>query len=108
MISRVMLWLCLLAMGAALAVVLGGCGDTFNTPVKREYTRTETRVLWFEVKDEAALYAACGQPEKAHQTLACAVMSADRGTCTVYTHQNPPLEILGHEFLHCFTGRWHG
>ena len=107
MISRVMLWLCLLAIGAAVAVLLGGC-DAFETPVKREYTRTETHVYWHEVKDEKALYARCGQPEQAHQTLACAVLSADRSICTIYTYTAPSFQLLGHEFMHCFTGKWHG
>ncbi len=87
-------------------LLLAGCGDTFTTPVNREYTRTESHVYWYEMPNEAALYDKCGTPEGSKQTLACAIWTA--GTCTIYTHKNPPLETLGHEFLHCFAGRWHG
>jgi len=100
-------FLSLLLVGVLLSLSLGGC-DSFLTPVKREYTRTEAHVYWHEVPNEAALNEKCSRASEDKKILACAVLSADRGTCTVYTHKNPPLETLGHEFLHCFTGLWHG
>lgn len=89
------------------SLFLAGC-DAFTTPVNREYTRTESLVYWYEVPNESALNEKCQRTGEDKKILACAVLSADRSTCTVFTHQNPPLETLGHEFLHCFTGRWHG
>jgi hypothetical protein len=105
--KRALLILLLTGFGIAVALMLGGC-DSFLTPVKREYTRTEAHVYWHEVPNEAALNEKCSRASEDKKILACAVLSADRGTCTVYTHRNPPLETLGHEFLHCFTGLWHG
>lgn len=96
--------LLLLVVGVALALVLGGCGDTFNTPVKREYTQPTVVVNWVEVATEAELFARCQHAGEDKKILACAFMGP---VCTIYTHKNPTLDILGHEMLHCFTGRWH-
>jgi len=68
-----------------LCSLVAGC-DSFMTPVKREYTRTETSVYWYEMPTEAALNTACSRTSEDKKILACAVLSADRGTCTVYTH----------------------
>lgn len=90
-----------------LAAALWACGDTFNASVEREYTRTETHVYWYEVPNDDALRDKCSRTAEDKQILACAVLSADRSVCTVYTHRSPAFETLGHEFMHCFIGRWH-
>ena len=90
-----------------LSLLLIGCGDTFNTPIKPEYRRDTVTVTWYEVDSEEKLYSFCGTPESNRKFLACAVVS-EKGPCTIYTHKSPALETMGHEALHCFLGRWHG
>lgn len=101
------LWAARLFFVAAAISAAAAC-NAFTTPVAREYLQSQVLVLWYELPNEAALNEKCQRSSEDRKILACAVLSADRGTCTVYTHRNPALEILGHEFLHCFTGRWHG
>lgn len=88
-----------------LCSLVAGCGDTFTTPVNREYTKESALIVWKEVDTEAQLNAACHRSVEDRKILACAEMGS---VCTIYTYRNPPLETLGHETLHCFTGRWHG
>lgn len=90
-----------------LALLLAGCGDTFNTPIKPEYRRDTVSITWVEMDSEAALYEKCPKPEPGKKVLACAVVGVN-APCTIYTHRSPALETMGHEALHCFLGRWHG
>lgn len=84
------------------SLMLAGC---FTTPIVPEYRRATVQVTWTE-HAPADLAAICGKAEPGRQVLACASISAS-GPCTIYTHHSPALETLGHEALHCFTGRWH-
>lgn len=94
----------LLAFALALVVfALAGCSSRVN-------------VHW--VEDEDALRAACGQ-DFLPEPSGCArggVMSVPPGSCDIYVLSpgGPPsfdeartVETLGHEFLHCLTGRVH-
>lgn len=92
---------------AALAALLWACGDTFNTPVNPEYVKPTITVTWVEVGSDAGLRAACARAPESPQILGCAYISPAATTCTIYTHKNPPVDVLGHEFLHCTRGRWH-
>lgn len=84
---------------------IAGCGDTFNTPVKREYTKDAVAIQWVEVDSDDALRKACLRSGEDKQILACAY--PDAVPCRIVTHRNPTIDILGHEMLHCFAGRWH-
>jgi len=105
--KRAMLILILAGFGVAVSLILGGCGDSFNTPIKPEYRRDTVMITWIEIESEAKLYEVCGTPEPGKKFLACARVGID-SPCTIYTHKSPALETMGHEALHCFLGRWHG
>lgn len=91
-----------------LALLLAGCGDTFNTPIKPEYRRDTVSITWVEVESEKELFDRCGwHSQDGKKILACAFVAKD-APCTIYTHKNPAFESMGHEALHCFLGRWHG
>ena len=89
------------------SLILAGCGDQFNTPVKREYTDQSRTITWQEVDTEGELNAACGRSGEDKRILGCAYMHRQTASCTIFTYRNPSLDVLGHEMLHCFTGRWH-
>jgi hypothetical protein len=99
-------FLSLLLVGVLLSLSLGGC-DSFLTPVKREYTKQTVTITWQEVANEADLNTACGRSGEDKKILGCAYISPASPACTIFTHKNSNFETLGHEFMHCFTGRWH-
>ena len=92
---------------ALAGCALAGCVESFDPPVKREYTLPEVMVKWVEVGTETELFAACQHTQHGGKTLACAHYNKAFQTCTIYTHKEPPMDLLGHEMLHCFTGAWH-
>lgn len=92
----------------ALALSLWACDGTFNTPIKREYTKPTVTITWKEVDSEVELNAACGRSGEDKKILGCAYISPESTSCLIYTYKGGSLDILGHEMLHCFTGRWHG
>lgn len=95
-----------LALLLSLTIAVAAC-ETFLTPVNREYTKQTVAVTWQEVETETQLNAACGRSGEDRRILACAYIAPTSNTCTVFTYKNVALETLGHELLHCFTGRWH-
>lgn len=101
---KAFVFICFWAIGVAVSLALGGCGDTFNTPIKREYTKEVALIKWVEVDTEVELNKACGRAGEDRKILGCAYLDS---VCTIYTHKNSAFETLGHEFMHCFTGRWH-
>ncbi len=96
------------ALAMVALVLLGACTDVFDAPVKREYTLPEVMVKWVEVETDDQLKAACSGTGIDKHVLACASYNKAFQTCTIYTHKNPSMDLLGHEMLHCFTGAWHG
>lgn len=99
--------------GALLIVaMLAGCdqGDGYQFQTK-EFTRREVTIMVVEypsLKDLKAEAVKRGQPE---DVMAFATYSLNHNTCTVHI-VDPAVryypEYIGHEFVHCIHGRWHG
>jgi len=86
----------LLLTGLGVAVSLAFAGSPFDPPVRPEYVKAGVFVIWSEVND---VQAVCGP-----RALACAIPG---DPCFIYTYPDPSFDLLGHELLHCFKGRWH-
>ena len=88
--------LILLLTGFGVAVSLAFAGSIFDQMGTSEYRKPGVYVIWTETNDIPAI---CGP-----RALACAEPG---DPCRIWTYPNPAFDTLGHEALHCFTGRFH-
>ena len=97
--KRASAFLLLLVIGVIVSLMLGGCASSnFETPINPEYRKISASIHWIETDDVRAL---C-QNQRA---IACAMPELD--PCVIITYPNPDFHTLGHEFVHCFKGRYH-
>lgn len=92
------LWLVFLLLG--LLLIAPSYAGFFDPEIQREYKKESVTIYWKEVDDLSICAMRTRQP-----LLGCAFWNGN--TCTIYTHRNPSLDMLGHEMMHCFTGHWH-
>lgn len=85
-----------LLLGIGVAVSLAFAGSIFDQGGTPEYRKDKVYVIWTETNDIRAI---CGP-----RALACA---APGDPCRIWTYPSPAYDTLGHELLHCFTGRFH-
>lgn len=88
-----------------ILVLLGGCASAPTYQPDDGHTPAKMLVTWHRVSF-ADVAKHCGD-SWGKGPFGCAVFNRSGGTCDIYTVKEFTLELLGHETLHCFYGKWH-
>jgi len=100
-------------LALAAVLLLPGCAGNVVDPIPQEGAMTK-RITWVVAENPNEECGRVGRPLLMYgKTLSCADWK-DPSHCVIYLRapknadDRRGIETLGHEVLHCFTGRFHG
>lgn len=93
----------------SLVFLLSGCSTFFDPNFEVNPKTTKTIIYWVIVNDvdQFCRHLMKDKNPSDGRIYGCASYYADLSRCIIYTEKYVSLETLGHEFRHCFEGRWH-